>query len=167
MQHSGLKNAADCFLESKHSLGLLSKKPTSGTNTRCGHTFEPPEDVQYKAQRIFLSLCLQIMARYFVTETIPTHLTVYSEDLCDTSANENFFSVNNGRRSHLVSRIRSFRAYGIEALLSLAVVSNNSRLLLTEADKQFALWTLREVCVSAYSVEIDEGNSLMIWCKSA
>mmetsp|Transcript_22021 Transcript_22021/g.37276 ORF Transcript_22021/g.37276 Transcript_22021/m.37276 type:complete len:3228 (-) Transcript_22021:12-9695(-) len=164
MQQSVLKHAADSFFESRFALGLLQRKIPLTVRLRRGESMEPPEHVQHKAQRIFLSLCLQIIARYFVSETVPTYLAGDGQDLGDSRAyDEVFCAPNTCSRCNMISRVRYFRAIGTEALLVLVVVSNNSSLLLTESDKQFALWTLREVCVAAYSVDSSEGSGLMIW----
>ena len=173
LQHTALRHAADDSIESSICLGLLRGRGERedgdekvDVSTRAQHcSEEPPEITQFKAQRIFLSLCLQIIARYFVSETVPTYIADEARDTDDSNVDGLFLSVNNCSRSEMISRIRSFRTSGTEALFALAVVKNDGRILLTAADKQFALWTLREVCVAAFEAESSEGNSLMIWCK--
>ena len=120
---------------------------------------EPPERIQFKAQRIFLSLCLQIVAKFFVNIIIPSSANERPEFNCD----DHEMSVNVSCRSDMARNVRSFRTIGGEALLVLSIV--RSDFLLTTADRQFALWTLREACVSAFEVDISEGHNLMIWCK--
>lgn len=177
MQHSALRYAADDSIENGFALGLgLGRRAHTHSSAhvaglsmaaRRSDSSEPPEHVQHKAQRIFLSLCVQIIARYFVTETVPTYLS--SEDRAqedgDADSDELLFCMNNCRRTDMISRVRTFRANGTEALLALTVVKSDSRFQLTAADKQFALWALREVCVAAFEVERTEGCGLMIWCK--
>jgi hypothetical protein len=127
---------------------------------------EPPEHTQFRAQRIFLSLCMQIIARYFVNVTVSTHIDDDMRELDDSNVDGFMFSVSNCCRSEMLSRIRSFRSTGTEALFALMIVNTGGRLLLTTADKQFALWTLREVCVAAFEAESSAGDSLMLWCKN-
>lgn len=180
LQHTALRHAADHPVQSSVCLGLLlpggrereseegqqGQQGSSSAQGQCSAE-EPPETMQFRAQRIFLSLCLQIIARFFVSETVPTYLLDETHQESDDSNIDGlFFSVNNCYRSEMISRIRSFRSSGAEALFALAIVKNDGgRILLTAADKQFALWTLREVCIAAFEAEISEGGSLMIWCK--
>lgn len=158
LQNTPLRDAADHSAQNNLALGLARRG-----GGLLDESTEPPIRTQFKAQRIFLSLCIQIIARFFVNETMPAHVGDETRDL--DSSDGLLLSVNNSCRSDMVSRIHSFRSKGTEALITLAVVQSDSGILLTTADKQFALWTLREVCVAAYEVEISEGNSLMIWCK--
>jgi hypothetical protein len=164
LQHSVLKHAADDSVESSVALGLVRRRDSLPPGVSGAE--EPPEHTQFRAQRIFLSLCIQIIARFFVHETVPAH----GPDAVRESEDSNvsgvlLFSVSNCSRSEMIARVRLFRSTGAEALFALAIVKSDSRVLLTAADKQFALWTLREVCVAAYEVESSEGNSLMIWCE--
>ena len=163
MQHSVLRHAADNSKENSATLGLVRGLPSPPADWTRAESFEPPEKSQHKGQRIFLSLCIQVIAKYFVSVTLPP--PVEFQDPGDAHLDEFHFSTSNSSRSKMRSRLRAFRSVGAEALLALVVVKSGSRVLLTVADKQLALWTLREVCVSAYEVETSEGNSLMIWCK--
>lgn len=164
LQHTVLKHVAGDSIENSISLGLIGRRDERDNMEDGGvqQCWEPPEHTQFKAQRIFLSLCIQIIARFFVSETIPAYVTDEPRERDDSNI-EGLF--NSCCRSEMISRIRSFRSSGSDALFALTIVKNDGQVFLTAADKQFALWTLREVCVAAFEAEFCEGSGLMIWCE--
>lgn len=97
---------------------------------------EPPEDTHFRPQRVCLALTLQIVARYFFEEDSQT--------------------------SSMKSKLRSFRESGGECFLVL-MITDSHRYSLTNGDKQFACWTLREVIVSSYQSDPSAAKSLLRW----
>lgn len=112
---------------------------------------EPPEDSQYKCHRIVLSLIIQLISRFYVIPVIiPGSGVLYSDASCS--------------RQEMIRRIKSFSYFGGEALFGLYLTcdySNNWGV--TSGDKQFAIWTFREITVSAFEVNARQISSLMQW----
>lgn len=108
---------------------------------------EPPEDTQIRPQRLCLSLMLHIVSRQFVESR--SELRRLPSELSSAKSHSHLF-------------LRSFRAMGGECCLAL-MISESARFSLTNCDKQFAVWTLREAIVSTYQSDPVVAQSLLRW----
>lgn len=123
-------------------------------------------DTHANSHRICISLFLQIVSRFFVVESITpargsrrpssesgeAFLSGQQAECCDPR----------GGPAEMYARLKVFRKLGCDALL-VHLLTAKRQTVLTRTDRQFAVWLLREVVVSAMEVDKCHAVGLMQW----
>ena len=138
-----------------------------------------------KSNRICGSLYLQIISRFFTTEIacgtiVPVSTAGDTAKDVDGEGKDESQSQDRGlpfiagqapvpcdpqcSRAEMLTRIKVFRRLGCEAFLIHLLMDNDfKKLPLTGSDRQYLLWTLREIIVKAVEVDISQARALLRW----
>lgn len=187
----------DDIVSIQHSNGLPSANESSisahgGVDdiaVRTLDTYEdPPEDHQSLPIRVCISIGIQIISRFFVSEIIaPCSREAPITGLGGLSDKSSSPTVPNGHnmlfgtgnvpgrfvtgkkfdssctRAEMYSRISMFQKCGGMALLVHLVINGGTFTPLCKCDKQFALWTMREIIVCSSEVNVRRINMSLQW----
>ena len=66
-------------------------------------------------------------------------------------------------RNEMINRVGDFRRAGGDAIIALLVVDSTGRIPLCSADRNFSLWLLREIIVTALESEPSQAYGLSCW----
>jgi hypothetical protein len=125
-------------------------------------SFSPPEDVQTLPRRCTLSLIVQCLVRLLLVDQ---HSPVMRSPVADRK------DIIGCCKSERMELIETFRLLGGDGLLVFMLVTScinsspvgQSCCPLTSYDRQYIIWTLREIIVTALVAESPHTSSLVQW----